>query len=87
MEIKDRVIILDEENARRLLNLYGDIKDVDELSQIVNRHMCVVIDEIEEDEKRKDLIRMKSDIVLKDKSGNIINVYVPLPEYLSDSII
>ena len=51
MELKDRVIILDEENARRLLNLYGDIKDVDELSQIVNRHLEVAIDEIEEDEK------------------------------------
>lgn len=50
MELKDRVIILDEKNASRLLNLYGDIKDVDELSQIVNRHMSVVIDEIEEDE-------------------------------------
>ena len=50
MELKDRVIILDEKNASRLLNLYGDIKDVDELSKIVNRHMRVVIDEIEEDE-------------------------------------
>lgn len=51
MELKDRVIILDEKNASRLLKLYGDIKDVDELSKIVNRHMSVVIDEIEEDEK------------------------------------
>ena len=50
MELKERVIILDEKNAIRLLNLYGDIKGVDELSNIVNRHMSVVIDEIEEDE-------------------------------------
>ena len=52
MELKDRVIILDEKNTSRLLNLYGDIKDVDELSKIVNRHMSVVIDEIEEDNLR-----------------------------------
>ena len=49
MELKDRVIILDEKNASRLLNLYGDIKGVDELSKIVNGHMSVVTDEIEED--------------------------------------
>ena len=49
MELKDRVVILDEKNASRLLRVYGDIKDVDELSKIVNRHMSVVIDEIEED--------------------------------------
>ena len=52
MELKYRVIILDEKNASRLLNLYGDIKDVDELSKIVNRHMSVVIDEIEEDNSK-----------------------------------
>ena len=49
MELKDRVIVLDEKNASRLVNLYGEIKGADELSQIVNRHMSVVIDEIEED--------------------------------------
>ena len=49
MELKDRVVVLDEKNASRLLNLYGDIESVDELSKIVNRHMSVVIDEIEED--------------------------------------
>ena len=52
MELKDRVIILDEKNASRLLSLYGDIKDVGELSKIVNGHMSVVIDEIEEDNLR-----------------------------------
>ena len=52
MELKDRVIILDEKNASRLVRLYGDIKDVDELSKIVNGHMSVVIDEIEEDNLR-----------------------------------
>ena len=49
MELKDRVVILDEKNISRLLNLYGEIKDIDELSKIVNRHLEVAIDEIEED--------------------------------------
>lgn len=49
MELKDKVVILDEENISRLLNLYGEIKDVNELSKIVNRHLEVAIDEIEED--------------------------------------
>lgn len=39
MELKYRVIILDEKNISRLLNLYGEIKDIDELSKIVNRHL------------------------------------------------
>ena len=52
MEIKDRVVIIDDKNFRRLLKLYdGDIKDAGELSKVVNRHLSVIIDEIEEDEK------------------------------------
>ena len=50
MELKDKVIIINDENIRRLLSLYGDIKDVDELSKIVNNHLSVAIDEIKEDE-------------------------------------
>ena len=53
MELKDRVVIIEEKNMSRLLNLYGEIKDVDELSKIINRHLEVVIDEIEEDERRQ----------------------------------
>lgn len=53
MELKDKVVILDENNISRLLNLYGEIKDVDELSRIVNRHLEVAIDEIEEDSRRQ----------------------------------
>ena len=53
MQLKDRVVILDEKNISRLLNLYGEIKDVDELSKIVNRHLEAAIDEIEEDSKRQ----------------------------------
>ena len=49
MELKDRVVIIDDQNISRLLNLYGDIKDADELSKIVNGHLSVAIDEIEED--------------------------------------
>ena len=53
MELKDNVVILDEKNICRLLNLYGEIKDVDELSRIVNRHLEAAIDEIEEDCRRQ----------------------------------
>ena len=53
MELKDRVVIIEEKNMCRLLNLYGEIKDVDELSKIINRHLEVVIDEIEEDNRRQ----------------------------------
>lgn len=53
MELKDKVVIIDEKNISRLLNLYEDIKDVDELSKIVNRHLEVAIDEIEEDCRRQ----------------------------------
>ena len=53
MHLKDKVVILDEKNIHRLLNLYGEIKDIDELSKIVNRHLEVAIDEIEEDSRRQ----------------------------------
>ena len=53
MELKDKVVVLDEKNISRLLNLYGEIKDIDELSKIVNRHLVVAIDEIEEDSRRQ----------------------------------
>lgn len=53
MELKDKVVILDEKNISGLLNLYGEIKDIDELSRIVNRHLEVAIDEIEEDSRRQ----------------------------------
>lgn len=53
MELKDKVVVLDEKNVSRLLNLYGEIKDIDELSKIVNRHLEVAIDEIEEDSRRQ----------------------------------
>ena len=51
MELKDRIVIIDEKNMNRLEKLYDGIKDTDELSKIVNSHLSVVFDEIEEDEK------------------------------------
>ena len=51
MELKNRIVIIDDKNISRLLNLYGEIESVDELSKIVNSHLSVVFDEIEEDEK------------------------------------
>lgn len=59
-------MILDDKNVSRLLSLYGEISDIDELSKIVNSHLSVVIDEIEEDEldgKYKDETIIKSNIM------------------------
>ena len=53
MELKDKVVIIDEKNISRLLALYEHIQDVGELTQIVNRHLEVAIDEIEEDNRRQ----------------------------------
>ena len=53
MEIKDKVVIIDDRNISRLLALYEHIKDAGELTKIVNRHLEVAIDEIEEDNRRQ----------------------------------
>lgn len=86
MQIRKRVAIITEENIRKLSRLYGEM-DIDDLSKIVNNHLKVAIDEIEEDCIRKeygnsDVIQMKSDIVLRDKEGKVIDVKVPEPEYM-----
>lgn len=48
MKLNERVAIISEENINRLLYLYGKI-DIDSLSRIMNNHLKVAIDEIEED--------------------------------------
>ncbi len=48
MKLNERVAIITEENISRLSHLYGEI-DIDDLSRIVNNHLKVAIDEIEED--------------------------------------
>lgn len=48
MELKNRVVIITQENLRELLNLYGKL-NIDRLSEIVNKHIRVAIDEIKED--------------------------------------
>ncbi|NDO51839.1 hypothetical protein FMM75_21475 [Lachnospiraceae bacterium MD335] len=48
MKLNERVAIITEENISRLSYLYGEI-DIDDLSRIVNSHLKVAIDEIEED--------------------------------------
>ncbi len=53
MKLKDKVVIIEDKNISRLLDLYGEIKDIDELSKIVNRHLEVAIDEIEDDNRRQ----------------------------------
>lgn len=48
MELKNRVVIITHENLNELLNLYGEL-NIDRLSEIVNNHIRVAIDEIKED--------------------------------------
>ncbi len=48
MKLNERVAIITEENINRLVHLYGEI-DIDDLSRIVNNHLRVAVDEIEED--------------------------------------
>lgn len=48
VELKDRVAIISEENFNRLSKLYGEL-DIEDLRRIVNRHIEVAINEIEED--------------------------------------
>ncbi len=83
---------LSKENIDRLLRLYGEM-NIDDLSRIVNNHMEVAINEIEEDFLRhgscdshmdSDLIKIESDIRLTDKEGNPIEVKVPEPEYIPE---
>lgn len=48
IDLKNRVAILTEDNFRDLLKLYGEL-NIDRLSQIVNNHIRVAIEEIKED--------------------------------------
>lgn len=48
MKLSERVAVITEENINRLSHLYGKM-DLDDLSRIVNNHLKVAIDEIEED--------------------------------------
>lgn len=48
MELKDRVVVIDETNMERLSSLYGEL-NIDEFGHVVNKHLNVCLDEIEED--------------------------------------
>lgn len=48
MELKNRIAIITHENLKDLLSLYGEL-NIDRLSDIVNNHIRVAIDEIKED--------------------------------------
>lgn len=48
MELKDRVVAVDEMNMTKSSRLYGEL-NIDELGHIVNKHLGVYMDEIEED--------------------------------------
>lgn len=48
MKLTDRVAIISKDNLRDLLELYGEFS-ADRLSEIVNNHVRVAINEINED--------------------------------------
>ena len=48
MELKDRVVVIDEKNMAELSRLYGEM-NIDELEQVVNKHLNVCLYEIKED--------------------------------------
>ena len=48
MELKDRVAVINDANMTRLSRLYGEM-NIDELGRVVNKHLGVCLDEIEED--------------------------------------
>ncbi|NBI87842.1 hypothetical protein D3Z47_17260 [Lachnospiraceae bacterium] len=48
MKLCERVAVISKKNIKRLKHLYGEI-GIDDLSRIVNNHLEVAIDEIEED--------------------------------------
>ena len=50
MKLNERVAIITEENISRLSHLYGEM-NIDDLSRIVNNHLRVAVDEIEEDSR------------------------------------
>lgn len=52
MKLNEQIAIITEENISKLSRLYGKI-DIDDLSRIVNNHIKVAIDEIEEDSKKR----------------------------------
>lgn len=52
-------------------------------SENINKKICFETDNSVDD----DIIKIKNDIILKDRNGNIIEIYTPKPEYLVDSIL
>ena len=42
MELKDRVVVIDEKNMAGLSRLYGEM-NIDELGQVVNKHLNVCL--------------------------------------------
>ena len=90
MKLCERVAIISKKNMKRLKRLYGEI-GIDDLSGIVNNHLQAAMDEIEEDCmhtacNNTDFIQMNTDISFTGKDGKVIEIKVPEPEYIIDSI-
>lgn len=50
MELRDRVVVINEDNMKRLSRLYGEM-DLNDLERVVNKHLSICINEIEEDQR------------------------------------
>ncbi|WP_321009576.1 hypothetical protein [Hungatella effluvii] len=50
MELRDRVVVINEDNRKRLSSLYGEM-DSGDLERVVNKHLSICIDGIEEDQR------------------------------------
>lgn len=90
MKLCERVAFISKNNMKRLKRLYGEI-GIGGLSRVVNNHLQAAMDEIEEDcmyaaGKNKDLIQLNTDILFTGKDGKVIEIKVPEPEYMIDSI-
>lgn len=72
MKLNERVAVISEQNINRLSRLYGEIS-IDDLSRIVNNHLEVAIDEIEEDcFKKKEYYCNECEFIKKYDYGNRI---------------
>lgn len=54
MELKDKVVVVNEHNMNGIYDLYGQV-DQSELEGIVNRYLAIAIEEIKEDENNLEI--------------------------------
>lgn len=83
MKLNERVAIITEEIISRLSRLYGEI-DIDDLSRIVNNHLKVAIDEIEEDNLKQKVQNCAECDFMKKYEYNKKIYYCDHPDIIDD---